>query len=456
MKNLNRILRVAVIPALLSLAAPRPATAELARIGAAGAVQGKVNATAPGAVGRVISSGKSLFLNDHVTTDDKGRLQVMLLDETIFTLGPDSDMVLDEFVYDPATSAGKVTARVTKGVFRFVTGKIARKKPASMKVKLPVGTIGIRGTMAAGKVDAQGATIILLGPGADNNAGEGAGSISVENAGKTVLINRAGYGTTIAPGQPPAAVTEMSRQAAEISASLAPKAASKPTKALKTTASGGTKKTLITKAADISETAGQETAAAGETLVASIDTAELAADLNTSLDDATDDTKKSEDDVETSPVVESDPDPDPGPTFADGTSTWDEVRTIPSGIGTYFGEGTYTGTGALSGGGDMVFRLNVDFGARTFGGGGGGGSYLALMTHEISTDLYLNSFDALSGNAIITLDGVINCDPNFAGTELTFENAGNVAAKNVKVDLLYDDFTGSTASGTLTAPRTGP
>ena len=47
---------------------------------------------------------------NHVTTKADSRLQVMLLDETVFTVGPESDMVLDEFVYDPSTNAGKITA----------------------------------------------------------------------------------------------------------------------------------------------------------------------------------------------------------------------------------------------------------------------------------------------------------------------------------------------------------
>ena len=55
-------------------------------------------------------------------------------------------MVIDEFVYDPDNSVRKVAVRVTKGIFRWVTGKVARKDPASMRVTLPVGTIGIRGT----------------------------------------------------------------------------------------------------------------------------------------------------------------------------------------------------------------------------------------------------------------------------------------------------------------------
>ena len=190
--------------AFLAAASAQPAAvspaANLVRIGAAAAVHGMVQAAAPGAVGRIIQSGKPLFLNDHVTTDAQGRLQVMLLDETIFTIGPNSDMVLDEFVYDPTTSAGKVTARVTKGVFRFVTGKVARKDPASMKVGLPIGTIGIRGTIAMGQVTGNDATVILGGPGSQNNTQDTPGAITVTSGDSSVDISRPGFGTTLQRG----------------------------------------------------------------------------------------------------------------------------------------------------------------------------------------------------------------------------------------------------------------
>ena len=148
-------------------------------------------------MGRVVESGKPLFLNDHVTTDMAGKLQVMLLDETVFTLGPNSDMVLDEFVYDPANGSGKVAARVTKGVFRFVTGKVAQRDPANMRVKLPVGTLGIRGTMAIGAVEGGKETAILLGPGGRGNSDESRGAITFD--GK--LIDRPGHGVSCSGGK---------------------------------------------------------------------------------------------------------------------------------------------------------------------------------------------------------------------------------------------------------------
>ena len=183
------------------------------RAGVAAAVRGDVIliAAAPRqenrAVGENVQSGDPVFLGDTIETGPDSGLQIMLMDETIFTIGPDAALIIDEFVYDPETSAGKVTASVLKGAFRFVSGRVAKEEPRNMSVKTPVGTIGIRGTSAAGRVipanpndpDSEiSADIVLLGPGAGNNANERAGRIIVSNADTSVEISRSGFGTNIA------------------------------------------------------------------------------------------------------------------------------------------------------------------------------------------------------------------------------------------------------------------
>ena len=97
-----------------------------------------------------------------VITGPTGHLQCLLLDETVFTIGPNSDMVLDEFVYDTDRSASKITARLSKGIFRWVTGKAVHKDPASMKVILPVMVVGIRGTDFETKIEPDGSGYIKL------------------------------------------------------------------------------------------------------------------------------------------------------------------------------------------------------------------------------------------------------------------------------------------------------
>lgn len=151
------------------------------RIGVVAAVKGQVEITDSQAVGRVVESGAPIFMGDTVSTDEKGQLQILLRDETVFTIGPNSSIVIDRFVYDPATQDGEITAEILKGTFRFITGKIARKKPESMNVKLPVGSIGVRGTIVAGQVQGEQSMAVLLGPGPNNQIGAPPGSFVLNN-----------------------------------------------------------------------------------------------------------------------------------------------------------------------------------------------------------------------------------------------------------------------------------
>ncbi len=181
------------------------------RAGVAAAVSGEVQLAAiPGVreVGKDVVSGDPIFLGDKITTGPQGRLQIMLRDETVFTLGPKAALVIDKFVYDPSTNAGKVSATVLQGTFRFVSGKIAARQPSDMEVNLPVGSIGVRGTSVAGEVEGTRATVVLLGPGPENNAGERVGRILVTGSGQagaatTIEIVRPGFATTISAANVP-------------------------------------------------------------------------------------------------------------------------------------------------------------------------------------------------------------------------------------------------------------
>ena len=117
----------AQMPVAPSGIAPIPAGLEA--IGVVAAAKGRVEIITPGQVGHVAQSGQKVFLNDEIKTDSEGHLQVLLLDETVFTIGPNSSIVIDEFVYDPKTQDGVMQASITKGVFRYVSGRIAAKKP---------------------------------------------------------------------------------------------------------------------------------------------------------------------------------------------------------------------------------------------------------------------------------------------------------------------------------------
>ncbi|MBI5202982.1 MAG: FecR domain-containing protein, partial [Elusimicrobia bacterium] len=279
---MNRILLSSLVSAAVVLQ-PALAAAGLVQIGAAAGVKGRPMAVSEGQpAGHVIESGKPVYMNDHVTTDANSRMQVMLKDETVFTLGPSSDMILDEFVYDPATQNGKVTATVTKGVFRFVTGKIAGNQPSNMKVKLPVGTIGIRGTIVAGLVSGNMCAAMLAGPGAGNNANAKAGAFNLSNGAGSTEVKVSGEGSMITGGGAPTPAGPLpATVVGEINAGLAAKPASGSSDD-----GGGTGGSSEAKSGDgdgdssASEQSGNSTAAGQESAGESAGTTEVAQALN--------------------------------------------------------------------------------------------------------------------------------------------------------------------------------
>ena len=210
-------MRLPTAPLLLSFAlllASPVLAAEQAGVSAA--VRGQVALTrVQVAVGRQVVGGEPILLQDAIQSGRRSGMQILLLDQTVFTIGPESERGIDEFVYDPKTDAGKLSAEITKGVFRFVSGKIAHEKPEDMKLKLPSGTLGVRGTMVAGRVDPaqQSSRLVLLGEGPENDTGAPAGAFEACNAGQCVRVSRPGYGTSIdGPDAPPATPFLFSRE----------------------------------------------------------------------------------------------------------------------------------------------------------------------------------------------------------------------------------------------------
>lgn len=88
-----------------------------------------------------------LEFGDVMLTGPTGNSKFLLPDATAFSLGPNSEIEVDSFIYDPDT--GKIDEMligVVKGTLRFVTGKIAPRIRSEPRVKIAVGILGIRGT----------------------------------------------------------------------------------------------------------------------------------------------------------------------------------------------------------------------------------------------------------------------------------------------------------------------
>ena len=130
---------VCLLPAMVG-----PVFAETA--GVTAAVNQSALGTPPGAAVRTIVLGENIVQDERIDTSGEGLVQILLADGTTFTVGPNSSLTIDRFVYDPAAGTAEVTASLTRGVFRFIGGRTS-KTEGGVTVNTPVGTIGIRGAV---------------------------------------------------------------------------------------------------------------------------------------------------------------------------------------------------------------------------------------------------------------------------------------------------------------------
>jgi hypothetical protein len=182
--------------------APAPAWAALGdAAGVTGAVQGEARLESPARQTTVdqLASGENVVMGDAVSTRTQSRLQIMLLDQTAITMGENASLVIDEFVYDPDNAGSALSASVTQGAFRLVTGGVARSNPEGTKVKLPSAVLTIRGTTTEGNCDSTGCIVVLSGTGDQNSAGKKPSQILIESDKGSAVLKRTGFFVLIAP-----------------------------------------------------------------------------------------------------------------------------------------------------------------------------------------------------------------------------------------------------------------
>jgi hypothetical protein len=150
MKNIPA--RAALVAALMGSVAWAPMIAAAdTKIGVAAATN--ANKAAPNVTGqppagekRIVEVGTNVLADERIVTNATGQAQFLFSDGSSFSVGPDSDLTLDKFVYDPEKGTGEMSLSVTKGVLRFVGGKISKTNP--VQVKVGNATMGIRGGIA--------------------------------------------------------------------------------------------------------------------------------------------------------------------------------------------------------------------------------------------------------------------------------------------------------------------
>jgi hypothetical protein len=181
------MMRRATLPflALSAIAVVGCGTAQAQQVGTAAAVNPASIARETSGNTRTIVLGQSIAHKERIQTTAAGSVQLLFLDKTSMTIGPNSDVSIDEYVYDPQANSGKLAATLAKGAMRFVGGQISHSGDATIKTATAV--VGIRGGVSI----LTNADVYLA-----------YGSANVDSLGGSVTL-QPGEFTSTAPGAPP-------------------------------------------------------------------------------------------------------------------------------------------------------------------------------------------------------------------------------------------------------------
>ncbi|MDH5410997.1 MAG: FecR domain-containing protein [Alphaproteobacteria bacterium] len=157
-------------------------------------VEGKTDAEI-----RQLALRDNVYRYETVNTGFESASELRFADDTRISVGPNSTIVLDEFVYDPDPGEGALVLQMTEGVFRFFSGNMAS---SNYKIKASNVTVGVRGTVLVMVARRDGTVAVIM---------ESDDGVEVTGgAGEMVLLDKPGKatvafadGTLSPPGNPP-------------------------------------------------------------------------------------------------------------------------------------------------------------------------------------------------------------------------------------------------------------
>ena len=133
-----------------------------------------------------VDKGTGVESMDTVVTAD-GRVNILFVDDTQVAITENSKLLIDEYVFDPATSNGKLSLKIAEGTVRYASGLIAHKDNTKVDIQTPTATIGVRGTDFTMTVNEVGESLIILLPDKNGKVGK----IEVSTAVGTVILDKA-------------------------------------------------------------------------------------------------------------------------------------------------------------------------------------------------------------------------------------------------------------------------
>jgi hypothetical protein len=181
-----------IAPLAAALMAAAPALAQ--QVGTATAVNPVSESTPPGGATDKLTVGARVMHNERIHTSPSGSAQLLFLDKSSLSIAANTNLVIDEFVYDPAANRGHMLTRLTQGTLQYIGGQLSHQ--GAVTINTPAVAVGIRGGTVTITHGANGTQITNQ-----------YGTITLTNAAGTTVVTQPGYTVRIAdrktpPGQP--------------------------------------------------------------------------------------------------------------------------------------------------------------------------------------------------------------------------------------------------------------
>jgi hypothetical protein len=127
-----------------------------------------------------------VFMNELIETDDESAVVVNFADGSKLTVGENSKITIDKYVYSPGSGTGEAAIKLTKGAFRFISGAIPKE---NVKLETPTVTVGIRGTELIFDIAEDGETEMSTVAG-EADCTDGEGETLRVTANESVVVDR--------------------------------------------------------------------------------------------------------------------------------------------------------------------------------------------------------------------------------------------------------------------------
>jgi hypothetical protein len=116
------------------------------QVGTATAVNPLSESTPPGGTTAPLVVGAHIVHNERIHTTPDGTVQLRFTDRSSMSIAPNTDIVINEYVYDPNAQNGHMLVTLTRGALRYVGGQLSHNGDAT--ITTTAASIGIRGGTA--------------------------------------------------------------------------------------------------------------------------------------------------------------------------------------------------------------------------------------------------------------------------------------------------------------------